>query len=233
LQATVRGKVFISRGGELTTWDVADGLGRFAGLTPPVDDKRIEMLDKVAAQSLPVRLPQLARGHGMRTCVEAGEAFTARRPDARLVVEAPPEWRVAFAGAQALYFGDWGEGLGVGAAVARRSNAPVVVATEGRGIVAGLSALREAQAEHLPLLVVVSPQGLSASVERALPGAAHHQLDLGALAAGLGLSPAAILDLGPSGAAPLAEALGAAADLGGGPRIFTFSAAAEDRRGPP
>jgi indolepyruvate ferredoxin oxidoreductase alpha subunit len=232
IAASVRGKVFISRGGELTTWDVADGLGRFAGLTPPVDDKRIELLDKVVAQVLPARAPALAHGHGMRTAVEAVEKFIVARPGATLIVEAPPEWRVAFAGAKALYFGDWGEGLGVGAAVARRSSEPVAVATEGRGIVAGLSALREAQAEGLPLLSLVSPQGLSASVERALPGAPHHQLDLRALAAGLGLHPSAIVEVGPCDASELARALGEAADLKGGPKILTFEAQSP-RRGTP
>ncbi len=223
IQTQVRGKVFIARGGELTPWDVADGLGRFAGISPPVDEKRIEMLDKVVATALPRRAPSLPADHGMRVAIEAAESFARSQSGASLVVEAPPEWRVALSGVEALYFGDWGEGLGVGAALARRSKEYVIVVTEGRGVVGGLSALREAHAEGLPLMALVSPQGLSAAVERALPGAHHRPLDLRALAAALGLGDSAITEVGPADAARLAEALAAAAKGAHGPRLLTFS----------
>jgi TPP-dependent indolepyruvate ferredoxin oxidoreductase alpha subunit len=231
LPVSVRGEVFFARGGELTTWDVADGLGRFTGLTPPVDDKRIEMLDKLVAQALPPRAPFLPEGHGIRVAIEAAAAFAASS-GAQYLVEAPPEWRAALFDALPLYFGDWGEGLGVGTALARRSNLPIVVVTEGRGVVAGLSAVREAQAEGLPLLAIVSPQGLAAAVDRALPGAAHHSLNLRALATALGLDPAAIIDLGGADRKALTAALSSAAS-GKGPRVFTFSAATEDGRSRP
>jgi len=218
----VRGKVFISRGGELTPWDVSDGLGRFAGLTPPVDEKRIETLDRIVAAALPIRAPFLPPAHSFRLAVEAAEAFCLGSKDWELVIEAPPEWRAALTGSKALYLGDWGEGLGVACAVARRSERRVIVVTEGRGIVGGLSALREAQTEELPLIALVSPQGLSAAVERALPGAAHHALDLRALAQALGIEASAILELGPAGPADLSAALSAAAAPGKGPRILSF-----------
>ncbi len=220
----VRGKVFIARGGELTPWEVADGLGRFAGLTPPVDEKRIETLDRVVAQALPPRAPFLPAAHAFRQAVEAAEAFAAASEGWELVIEAPPEWRAALGGAKALYLGDWGEGLGVGCAVARRSGRRVVVVTEGRGIVAGLSALREAQAESLPILTLVSPQGLSAAVERALPGAHHHVLNLRALAQALGLEASAIVEIGAAGPGELSSALSKAAKSGKGPVILAFDA---------
>ncbi len=222
LPTQVRGKVFIPRGGELTPWDVADGLGRFAGISPPVDEKRVETIERVVREVLPRRAPSLPASHAMRTAIEAAESFARSRKGAAVVVEAPPEWRVALEGVAALYFGDWGEGLGVGCALARRAKGFVVVVTEGRGVVSGLSALREAQAERLPLMAVVSPQGLSADVERALPGAHHHGLDLRALAAALGLGTDAIVHAGETDRAGLEAAMASASSGAKGPRILTF-----------
>jgi indolepyruvate ferredoxin oxidoreductase alpha subunit len=226
IQVQVRGKIFIARGGELTPWDVADGLGRFAGISPPVDEKRVEMLERLAGQVLPPRAPALPAEHGMRIAIDGAQAFAAGRAGARLVVEAPPEWRIALSEVSPLYFGDWGEGIGVACALARHGREPVVVVTEGRGLVGGLSGLREAQAEGLPLLVVVSPEGLSADVGRALPGGRHHPLDLRALSSALGLGDAALVEAGPCDRGNLATALGrtAAPDLKG-PRILTFTKA--------
>lgn len=222
IQTQVRGKVFISRSGELTPWDIADGIGKFAGISPPVDEKRIETLDRVVDQVLPRRAPALPKDHGMRVAIEAAEAFARSTPGVAVVVEAPPEWRVALSDLEALYFGDWGEGLGVGCALARRSKEIVVVVTEGRGVVGGLSALREAQAEGLPLMALVSPQGLAAAVERALPGARHRALDLRALAAALGLDAAAIAELPEVSSKELADAIEQAAKKAKGPRIVSF-----------
>jgi len=222
LSVTVRGKLFFPRGGELTTRDIADGLGRFMGVSPPVDDKRLALIDKIVAQALPERRPSLPPSHGMRQACEAASAYTGDTSRERLIVEAPPEWRIAMGEVSPLYFGDWGEGLGVGAAIARKRGAPTVVVTEGRGVVAGLSALREAEAEKLKLLVVVSPQGLSPAVGRALPGAPHHALDLKALSAALGLEPTTLLDIGPADVPTLAGALAQAAGDKLWPRMVTF-----------
>lgn len=222
LHVTVRGKLFFPRGGELTTRDIADGLGRFMGVTPPVDDKRLAAIQKLVQQALPERRPELPPSHGMRQACEAALAYTGDRSRERLIVEAPPEWRVAMGAVAPLYFGDWGEGLGIGAALARKRGAPTVVVTEARGVVAGLSALREAQAERLKLLVLVSPQGLSPTVGRALPGAAHSTLDLKALAAALGLEPTTLLDIGQSDVPALAGALAQAASDKVWPRIVSF-----------
>jgi len=225
ISVQVRGKVFIARGGELTPWDVADGLGRFAGLTPPVDEKRVETLDRVVREALPPRAPSLPPAHAFRAALEAAGAFAAASGAWDLIVEAPPEWRAALAGSGALYLGDWGEGLGVACAVARRQGARALVVTEGRGIVAGLSALREAKAESLQVLALVSPQGLSAAVERALPGAHHHVLNLRALSQALGLEASAIVEIGPAGPLELGSALRqAAASSGKGPTILAFEA---------
>jgi hypothetical protein len=222
IQVQVRGKVFIARGGELTPWDVADGLGRFAGVSPPVDEKRIDMLDKLVAQVLPPRAPALPAEHGMRIGIEGAQTFVEGRKGASLVVESPPEWRIALSGLNPLYYGDWGEGIGVACALARHSKEFVVVVTEGRGIVGGLSALREAQAEGLPLMAVVSPEGLSADVGRARPGSQHRPLEMHALSAALGLDPSAIVDAGPCDAAKLSAAMGAACAGPPGPRILTY-----------
>ncbi len=225
IQIQVRGKVFIARGGELTPWDVADGLGRFAGVTPPVDEKRIDMLDKVVAQVLPSRAPALPAQHGMRIGIEGAQAFVDGRKGSSLVVEAPPEWRIALSGLNPLYYGDWGEGIGVACALARHSKDFVVVVTEGRGIVGGLSALREAQAEGLPLMAVVSPEGLSADVGRALPGSHHRPLELHALSAALGLESSAIAEAGPCDAAKLSAAIASVCGGARSPRILSYTVA--------
>lgn len=223
IQTQIRGKVFVPRGGELTPWDVADGLGRFAGISPPVDEKRVELLEKVVAQALPPRAPALPAHHGMRVAIEGAQGHLKERQGTSLVVEAPPEWRIALSGARPLYFGDWGEGIGVGCALARHSTDYVLVVTEGRGLVGGLSALREAQAEGLSLMVIVSPQGLSAEVARALPGAHHKQLELHALSAAIGLEDAAIVEAGACDAQGLAGAIAAACRGSRGPRLLTFA----------
>ena len=223
IQTQIRGKVFIARGGELTPWDVADGLGRFAGISPPVDEKRVAMLEKVAHQVLPERAPALPAEHGMRVAIEGTQAYAGGSKGVSLVVEAPPEWRIALSGANPLYFGDWGEGIGVACALARHSKQQVIVVTEGRGVVGGLSALREAQAEGLPLMAVVSPEGLSADVGRALPGARHRPLELHALSAALGLGETAIVEAGACDAERLKAQIASALAGSKGPRILAFS----------